>query len=56
MKQTKLKPDEIKFLKTCYKKLLANNTYRNLDETFKDYMNEFLDKELLAIKKIKEVL
>jgi len=53
-KKRLLTDEEIEFLAQAYLKLQEDITFRNLTKTFQDYCNEFLEKELLTIKKIQE--
>jgi len=46
--------EEVEWLAETYLKLKTNKTYKNLSQTFKEYIEEFLEDELLAIKKFKE--
>ncbi len=49
-----LSDKEVEWLAETYLKLKTNKTYKNLSQTFKEYIEEFLEDELLAIKKFKE--
>lgn len=49
-----LSDKEVEWLAEIYLKLKTNKTYKNLSQTFKEYIEEFLEDELLAIKKFKE--
>ena len=51
----KISDEELEWLAEKYRAIKKNKTYRNLSKTFKDYINEFLDKELLELKKSKTV-
>ena len=48
-----LSDSDITFLAEAYLKLKANKTYQKMTRTFKEYVDEFLEKELLEIKKMK---
>lgn len=48
-----LSDEEVEYLAKAYLKLKQNPTYQNLSKTFQEYINEFLDEELLAIKEAK---
>lgn len=49
-----LSNEEIEFLAEAYLKLKQNPTYQKLNKTFQDFMQEYLEEELLLIKKIKD--
>lgn len=53
-KKRLLTDEEVEYLAETYLKLKTNKTYKNLSQTFKEYIEEFLEDELLAIKKFKE--
>ena len=53
-KKRVLTNEEVEYLAEAYLKLKANNTYKNMSKTYHEYIQEFLDEELLAIKKMKE--
>jgi len=53
-KKRLLTNEEVEYLAEAYLKLKTNKTYKNLSQTFKEYIEEFLEDELLAIKKFKE--
>lgn len=53
-KKRLLTNEEVEYLAETYLKLKTNKTYKNLSQTFKEYIEEFLEDELLAIKKFKE--
>jgi len=46
--------EEVEWLAETYLKLKSKKTYQNLSQTFKGYIEEYLDNELLEIKKFKE--
>lgn len=52
MSKRLLSNEEVDYLADCYIRLQKDRTYQKLSKTFQDYINDFLDKELLAIKKI----
>jgi len=52
-KKRLLSDEEVEYLAQAYLKLKKNPTYQNLSKTFQEYINEFLDEELLAIKEAK---
>ncbi len=51
-KKRLLSDEEVEYLAQAYLKLKKNPTYQNLSKTFQQYCDEFLDEELLAIKRI----
>ena len=55
-KNTKLilTDEELNFITDCYIRLRTNKTYQSLSKAFQNYINEFLDEQLLTIKKTKE--
>jgi len=53
-KKRLLTNEEVEYLAEAYLKLKANNTYKNMSKTFQEYIAEFLDNELLELKKMKE--
>jgi len=46
-----LTKEEVQFLARCHQKLRANKTFCTLSHQYHSYISEFIDKELLAIKK-----
>ena len=46
--------EELDWLANSYQKLQSNKTYRNLSKTFREFIAEYLDEQLLAKKKFKE--
>lgn len=48
-----LQDEEIEFLAEAYLKLKKNKTYQKVSKDFREFMAEYLDKELLEIKRLK---
>lgn len=46
-----LTDEELEWLAECYLRLTANKAYQKYSKLFKDYIDEFLEAELLALKK-----
>ena len=44
--------EELEWLAESYLKLQANKTYQKFSRTFKDFINEYLTEQLLAIEKL----
>lgn len=44
---------EVEFLAKTYLKLKKNSTCQKLSKDFREFMQEYLDKELLIIKRMK---
>jgi len=51
-KKRLLSDEEVEYLAQAYLKLKQNPTYQNLSKTFQEYCEEFLDVELLELKKM----
>jgi hypothetical protein len=48
-----LSNEELEWLAEKYLVLQNNSTYQKINQQFRDFINEYLEEELLMIKKIK---